>query len=75
MITLTLEIPHTDTPINPRKYIGEIAETNPDVRRIWCDTYFSWCYLDIEIRGPQMKIRANYLDPDAELITQTLLKK
>jgi hypothetical protein len=75
MITLTLELPKTDTAINPRKYISELAQTDPDVRRIWCDTYFSWCFLEIEIRGPMMKIRANYLDPTAELITRTLLEK
>ena len=75
MITLTLEIPHADTLISPRKYLNELAETNPDVRRIWCDTYFSWCYLEIEIRGPMMIVRATYLDPTAELVTGSLLDK
>lgn len=75
MITLTLELPETSEPINPRKYISELAQSNPDIRRIWCDTYFSRCFLEIEIRGPMMKIKANYLDPDSELITQHLLRK
>ena len=75
MITLTLEIPKTDTPISPRKYLREIAESNPDVRRIMCDVYFSWAYLEIEVREPQMTVRATYLDPDAELISGYLLRK
>lgn len=75
MITLDLEIPETDRPINPRKYLREIADSNPDVRRIMCDVYFSWAYLEIEICGPKMTVRATYLDPDAETISSHLLRK
>jgi hypothetical protein len=74
MITLHLEIPRTDTPIDPRKYLREISESNSDVRRIMCDVYFSWAYLDIEVRESIMRVRATYIDPDAELISRRLLR-